>query len=161
MQVETAAEGATLDFYQQHHESHSYPRRFGGPLTMAGAVLLFGTKHLNSVNIGNTYPLSGIYCPRQIGQAEWGIEVNPKFCKMPVKRPLEIFLPLAHFEQFLINFLGFPLRKEKFLNYPKFAHTLKSVGWNNGLMDFYQGDIAKDLAADLAEAGSPISLKRS
>ena len=41
---------------------------------------------------------------------------------------------------------------------PRLANTLKRLG-ESGLEDFYRGQIARDIAADLQRAGSPLTLK--
>tara|TARA_R110002167_G_scaffold73942_28_gene207344 strand:- start:2246 stop:3826 length:1581 start_codon:yes stop_codon:yes gene_type:complete len=147
----SAAKGATLDFYQ-HHDS--IPARGGlAALTMAGAVAGWHKALELSQHWQSPIPLAELLSPA-IGQAEWGIEVTQSL-QDASEKTFEDLSPLANFEQFLIK--GHALKKGKILKLPKIAQTLSRLA-ESGLMDFYHGEIAKDLAADLAEAGSPITL---
>jgi gamma-glutamyltranspeptidase len=147
----TAVQKADLDFYsgQKHIETRG-PRAC---LNMAGAVA--GWK--KALDISHRWQpaleLEQLLSPA-IGQAEWGIEVTQSL-QNASEKTFDDLHKLDNFEQFLIK--GKSLRKGKILKLPKIAQTLKTLV-NNGLDDFYQGDIAKMLAEDLASVGSPIQL---
>lgn len=147
----TAVQKADLDFYsgQKHIETRG-PRAC---LNMAGAVS--GWKR--ALDISHSWQpaleLEQLLSPA-IGQAEWGIEVTQSL-QNASEKTFDDLHRLDNFEQFLIK--GKSLRKGKILKLPKIAQTLKTLV-NNGLDDFYQGDIAKMLAEDLASVGSPIQL---
>lgn len=51
---------------------------------------------------------------------------------------------------------GRPLKAGDILKQPALANTLKRLA-TNGLRDFYEGDVAADIVADLDAAGSPIT----
>jgi len=147
----TAAKRADLNFYAGQQEIESRGPR--ACLNMAGAVA--GWK--KALDISHSWQpalkLAQLLSPA-IGQAEWGIEVTQSLQNASEKTFDELHT-LAHFEQFLIK--GKSLRKGKILKLPKIAQTLKTLV-NNGLDDFYQGDIARMLAEDLCAVGSPIQL---
>jgi gamma-glutamyltranspeptidase len=147
----TAAQRANLDFYIGQKEIESRGPR--ACLNMAGAVA--GWK--KALDISHSWQpklsLEQLLSPA-IGQAEWGIEVTQSL-QNASEKTFDDLHKLDNFEQFLIK--GKSLRKGKILKLPKIAQTLKTLV-NNGLDDFYQGDIAKMLAEDLAAVGSPIQL---
>jgi len=147
----TAAKRADLDFYagQNHIESRG-PRAC---LNMAGAVAGWKKALDISHSWQSAIELEQLLSPA-IGQAEWGIEVTQSLQNASEKTFNDLHKSV-NFEQFLIK--GKSLRKGKILKLPKIAQTLKILV-NNGLDDFYHGDIAKMLAEDLALAGSPIQL---
>lgn len=146
-----AAQKANLDFYagQKNIESRG-PRAC---LNMAGAVS--GWK--KALDISHSWQpgleLEQLLSPA-IGQAQWGIEVTQSL-QHASEKTYDDLHTLEHFDQFLIK--GKRLRKGKILKLPKIAKTLKTLA-QNGLDDFYIGDIAKMLAEDLTAVGSPIQL---
>ena len=147
----TAAKAATTDFYQG---LDVIPSR--GPkaaLTMAGAVAGWQ----KALEISETWqpnrPLTELFSTA-ISQAQWGIEVTQSLSDASFKT----FDDLGHFtgfEQFLIQEKA--LKKGKIIKLPLLAKTLKMLA-ENGLQDFYQGEVASMLANDLQAAGSPIQL---
>jgi oxamate amidohydrolase len=147
----SAASAATIDFYSGFE---SIPTRGGlAAITMAGAVAGWHKALELSQNWQNPIPLAELLSPA-IGQAEWGIEVTQSL-QDASEKTFETLSPLANFEQFLIK--GKSLKKGKILKLPTIANTLTRLA-EKGLMDFYHGDLARDIAADLAQVGSPIAL---
>jgi gamma-glutamyltranspeptidase len=147
----TAAQNATLDYYQGMLR---IPTR--GPtaaLTMAGAVSGWHKALAISQEWQPNMTLSTLF-DNAINQAQWGIEVTQSMHEASVKTFDEL-ATMPHFAQFLIK--EKVLKKGKILKLPKLAKTLQLLA-KNGLQDFYQGEIASMLAADLAHAGSPIQL---
>jgi gamma-glutamyltranspeptidase/glutathione hydrolase len=147
----TAAQRADLDFYAGQKEIESRGGR--ACLNMAGAVSGWKKALDISHNWQPALALEQLLSPA-IGQAEWGIEVTQSL-QNASEKTFDELNKFDNFEQFLIQ--GKSLRKGKILKLPKIAQTLKILV-NNGLDDFYHGDIAKMLAEDLAIAGSPIQL---
>jgi gamma-glutamyltranspeptidase/glutathione hydrolase len=147
----TAAKAATADFYAGFD---TIPSR--GPkaaLTMAGAVAGWQ----KALEISSTWqpnrPLAELF-NTAINQAQWGVEVTQSLSDASYKT----FDELAHadgFEQFLIKDKA--LKKGKIIKLPLLAKTLKMLA-DNGLADFYHGEVASLLANDLQAAGSPITL---
>lgn len=147
----TAAKAANLDFYQAYDV---IPSRGGlAALSMAGAVAGWQKALEISQEWQKPISLLELLSPA-IGQAEWGIEVTQSL-QDASEKTFEDLSSVPHFEQFLIK--GKSLKKGKILKLPQIANTLSRLA-EHGLMDFYHGGIAKDLAADLAAAGSPIQL---
>ncbi len=147
----TAAGLANSDFYQG---LEAIPSRGGkAALTMAGAVAGWQKALEISANWQSPMPLQDLLATA-ISQANWGIEVTQSMSDASFKT----FDDLAgdeHFSQFLIK--GKALKKGKIVKLTKLANTLQRLA-DNGLSDFYHGDIARELAADLEAAGSPIRL---
>lgn len=147
----TAAKAATTDFYQG---LNAIPSR--GPkaaLTMAGAVAGWQKALDISATWQPNRPLTELFSTA-INQAQWGIEVTQSLSDASFKT----FDELSHgngFEQFLIKEKA--LKKGKIIKLPLLAKTLKMLA-ENGLHDFYQGEVASLLASDLQAAGSPIQL---
>ena len=147
----TAAQQANLSFYTGQKEIESRGPR--ACLNMAGAVAGWKKALDISHNWQPGLTLDQLLSPA-IGQAEWGIEVTQSLQNASEKTFDELH-KFDNFEQFLIK--GKRLKKGKILKLPKLAQTLKTLV-NNGLDDFYQGEIAQLLAEDLADVGSPIQL---
>ncbi|MFW8591346.1 gamma-glutamyltransferase family protein [Glaciecola sp. 2405UD65-10] len=147
----TAAQNANLDFYAG--ESAIPSRGAKAALTMAGAVSGWKKALEISAQWQSNLPLEELL-DTAINQAQWGIEVTQSLSDASFKT----FDEMANnpgFEQFLIKEKA--LKKGKVIKLPLIAKTLKTLA-KNGLDDFYQGEIAKQLAHDLQQAGSPIQL---
>ena len=148
-----AAGKADIPFYRGQGYSEIPTRGPLAALTAAGAV-------------------SGWQEALRIGQADWG-------GSMPLERLLEeaVFLAedgiavtrtqaenTAAKQPELMDAPGFaaayleadaPPREGARFRQPRLAETLKSLG-RTGLDDFYRGDLAQAIAADLARTGSPL-----
>ncbi|NVK57255.1 MAG: gamma-glutamyltransferase [Alteromonadaceae bacterium] len=147
----TAALGATREFY---HGDSAIPSRGGkAALTMAGAVAGWQKALQISADWQPAMPVAELL-ERAISQANWGIEVTQSLSDASLKTFDELAQD-SHFAQFLIK--GKALKKGKIVKLTKLAATLQHLA-DNGLDDFYRGEIATKLAADLAAAGSPITL---
>ena len=144
-----AAQQANSDFYRGL--SHIPARGGKAALTMAGAVAGWAKALEISQSWQHPIALAELLAPA-IGQAQWGIEVTQSL-QDASEKTFEQLSQFAHFEQFLIK--GKALKKGKILKLPAIADTLNTLA-QNGLMDFYQGEIAQLLADDLKAAGSPI-----
>ncbi len=147
----TAAQKADLDYY---NGLNAIPSR--GPkaaLTMAGAVAGWQKALEISAKWQPNKPLSELL-DTAINQAQWGIEVTQSLHDASVKT-FEELSAQAPFQQFLIK--GKILKKGKIVKLPLIADTLKTLV-KNGLDDFYNGEIAQQLAKDLGDVGSPIQL---
>ncbi|RDV27523.1 gamma-glutamyltransferase [Alteromonas aestuariivivens] len=148
----TAASGATPEFYAGHS---AIPSRGGkAALTMAGAVAGWQ----KALDISHQWqpgiPLTELL-DTAISQANWGIEVTTSLSDASFKT-FEELGSAANFAPFLIK--GKPLKKGKIVKLTQLSATLQQLA-HAGLSDFYQGDIAQQLANDLADAGSPITLE--
>ena len=145
-----ASKNATLDAYKGYE---SIPERGGkAALSMAGAVSGWKLALEHSATWQTPMPLSSLLDTAR-RQAEWGIEVTQSLSDASFKTFGDLGGDEA-FSQFLIKERA--LKKGKVIKLPKLANTFKLLA-NNGLDDFYHGEIADMLAADLAAAGSPIT----
>lgn len=122
-------------------------------LTMAGAVSGWKKALEISQQWQTNLPLSTLF-DSAINQANWGIEVTQSMSAASFKTfdDLSVY---PEFAQFLIK--DKPLKKGKILKLKTLSKTLSKLA-ENGLDDFYHGEIAALLAQDLAKAGSPITL---
>lgn len=146
----TASSHATPAFYQ---DQAAIPQRGGkAALTMAGAVAGWQKALDISKHWQKPIALAELLSPA-IGQAEWGIEVTQSL-QDASEKTFDTLAGFNNFEQFLIK--GKALKKGKILKLPAIAKTLSTLA-QNGLMDFYHGEIAKSLIQDLAAVESPIT----
>jgi gamma-glutamyltranspeptidase/glutathione hydrolase len=128
---------------------------FRGPLaaiTTAGTVSGWAQVLAET---GSTLPLETLLSAA-INYAEHGVEVTKSGAAAAASKDSE----LAGFAGYDSVFRpdGHPLREGDTLSQPALAQTLARLV-DNGLQDFYTGSIAKDLAEDLAAAGSPLTAK--
>ncbi|MGJ8645617.1 MAG: gamma-glutamyltransferase family protein [Marinomonas colpomeniae] len=149
-----AAQGATLDFYK-NSGCESIPTRGGkAALTMAGAVAGWQEALSISETWQSPLPLSGLL-EDAIQFAENGSAVTQTY----VDASNKVFDDLADVQGFSV-FLkdGIVYQKDDNLILSALGKTLKRLT-ENGLDDFYHGEIAQELAKDLETAGSPIRLE--
>lgn len=147
-----AAANANMDFYAG---LDAIPSRGGkAALTMAGAVAGWKKALELSATWQSAIPLNELL-DTAISQANWGIEVTQSLSDASFKT-FDDLAAQPEFAQFLIK--GKALKKGKIVKLPLIAETLQRLA-DAGLDDFYTGDIAHQLAADLQEVGSPIRLQ--
>ncbi|MBB4284957.1 gamma-glutamyltransferase family protein [Roseospira goensis] len=149
-----AAGRATAAFYHAEGHHRIPPRGPLGALTVAGAVS--GWAEALAVSHawgGRPVPLARLLEPA-VRQARDGVVVTRS----------QAALTAAKWEE-LSDQPGFPETyapdgppaEGAVLRYPALAVTLEHLG-RTGLDDFYRGDLARTLAAGLAESGSPLTL---
>lgn len=148
-----AAEMADLDFYS---DEKALPSRGGrAALTVAGAVagwqhaLSWAEEHLN------VKPDLHALFADAIKFAEEGVEITESLANASKSKLKELLVVDGYEEVFLENFD--PLQKGDLFKQPGQAKLLTQLA-ENGLQDFYQGEIAEKIAETLAVAGSPIRL---
>ncbi|MGQ8366735.1 gamma-glutamyltransferase family protein [Glaciecola sp. 1036] len=146
-----AAQLASLDYYAQEQQIPS--RGPKAALTMAGAVAGWQKALDISANWQSSLPLKTLL-QGAITQASEGIEVTQSMEDASVKT-FEDLSGNVHFSQFLNK--GKVLKKGDTVVLATLASTLSRLA-EVGLDDFYQGEIAQQLANDLTKAGSPIRL---
>jgi len=146
-----AAANANLDFYKGLSNIPS--RGAKAALTMAGAVSGWQKALEISAQWQDELPLEELL-DTAINQAQWGIEVTQSLSDASFKT-FDEMAQNPGFEQFLIKEKA--LKKGKVIKLPLLAKTLKILA-QNGLQDFYHGELAEMLAKDLSKAGSPIQL---
>ncbi|PYF82311.1 gamma-glutamyltranspeptidase/glutathione hydrolase [Marinomonas alcarazii] len=147
-----AAQLATLDFYKGYD---SIPARNGkAAVTMAGAVAGWQEALAVSQEWQANLPLSTLLSDA-IELAKNGSKVTKTYVDASKKTQLDLLSVQGFADCFLKN--GGIYEQGENLTLPALAHTLEQLA-DNGLNDFYQGDIAARLAKDLAMAESPIRL---
>ena len=149
-----AAAAATPEFYKGKGLSAIPPR---GPLaanTVAGT--LSGWAEVIAINqeMGGKLPLS-----RLVEDAVWSAENGFAVTATQQELTETKFAELKDSPGFVDTFLlGGKLPKEgQLMKLPALGATLKRLG-HHGPMDFYTGALAKEIAADLARCGSPVTL---
>lgn len=151
----TAGANLSTDFYRER-KLDSIPVR--GPLagnTMAGTISGWQTAHDISASWNGKLPLGRLLADA-IYYAEAGIPVTQsQFASTSAK--LE---ELAGQPGFATTFLadGQPPATGSRFTQPRLGNTLRTLA-EQGLDSFYRGDLAQTIAADLAEAGLPITLQ--
>ncbi|WP_341911238.1 gamma-glutamyltransferase family protein [Ferrovibrio terrae] len=148
-----AAMAATPELYKSRGLS-SIPWR--GPLaanTVAATVSGWGEALRVSGELGGTLPLS-----RLVADAVWHAEHGFAVTQSQHDLTTEKMPELKDAPGFAARFLpgGAPPAERSLMTLPAMAATLKRIG-AAGTEDFYRGALAKQIAADLAKAGSPVT----
>jgi gamma-glutamyltranspeptidase/glutathione hydrolase len=148
-----AAIAATPDLYRSKGLS-SIPWR--GPLaanTVAATVSGWSEALKLSAELGGKLPLS-----RLVQEAVWHAENGFAVTQSQHDLTAEKMPELKDAPGFAARFLpgGRPPAVRSLMKLPALGATLKSIG-DRGAEDFYRGDLAKRIAADLAKAGSPLT----
>jgi gamma-glutamyltranspeptidase len=148
-----AAAKATPDLYKAQGLS-SIPWR--GPLaanTVAATVSGWGEALKLSAELGGQLPLS-----RLVQDAAWhaenGFAVTQSQHDLTTAKLPELKDVPGFAARFLPN--GKPPAERSLMKLPALGATLKVIG-AKGTEDFYRGDLARRIAADLARIGSPVS----
>jgi gamma-glutamyltranspeptidase/glutathione hydrolase len=146
-----AAQGATRDLYAGRD---AIPWR--GPLaanTVAGTLSGWGEALALSREIGGTMPLA-----RLVEDAAWyaenGFPVTASQAELTASKQPELRDAPGFAETFLIG--GRLPREGELMRLPALGRTLRRLG-TAGVEDFYRGELARSVAADLAASGSPVA----
>jgi gamma-glutamyltranspeptidase len=151
----TAGAAVSRDFYL-NRKMDSIPVR--GPLaanTMAGTVGGWQEALKISASWGGSLPLARLL-EDAIHYAESGIPVTPSQYASTAAKLGELAGQPGFSETFLVNG-SVPAAGSRFMQ-QRMGKTLRML-LEQGLDSFYRGDLARMIAADLAEAGSPITLQ--
>ena len=150
-----AATGATL---QRYREAGLDAVPWRGPLaanTVAGTLSGWEAALQISRLWGGRLPLQRLLA-EALGQARDGFAVSDSLTNMVTAKAAELQAISGFADVFLPS--GKPVPAGSILKQPALAGTLERLA-SAGLADFYQGDLARAYAADLAQFGSPISLQ--
>lgn len=146
------AAALNIDIESYRQQADELPESGGNAaLTMAGTIA--GWQQALTLNAGN-HTLSSLLKPA-IDAAEQGIDITQSLVDASEKT----FSRLSHLSAFAERFLnqGEVLKVgEKLTNQP-LADTFKHLA-KVGLDDFYRGELAQQMADELIEAGSPLTL---
>jgi len=148
-----AAAAATPDLYRGHGLD-AIPWR--GPLaanTVAATVSGWGEALKLSAELGGRLPLA-----RLLEEAVWHGETGFPVTASQEELTSEKLSGLQDAPGFAAAFLpgGRPPREGSVMKLPALAATLRQIGVH-GPEDFYRGDLARRIAADLATIGSPVA----
>lgn len=150
----TAAERATIEFYRDQGFDRIPPRGPLAALTVAGAVSGWERALTISAHLGGRLPLSRIF-EEAIVLAREGIAVTDTLHETAAAKLPELEALPGFSESFFVG--AQPPRPGQRLRFPRLAASLDHLG-RRGLDDFYRGDMARSLAADLDAVGSPVAL---
>lgn len=149
-----SAAAASLESYAQRGVKGSIPFRGGvAALTVAGTISGWGAAHALAREWGGKLPLTRLL-EDAIWYAREGIPVTHSQRAATAAKRDEIRAIPGFAETFLVNGEA-PASFSRFRQ-PRLAATLARIA-EHGTDDFYRGALAKQLAAELAAVGSPLS----
>jgi gamma-glutamyltranspeptidase/glutathione hydrolase len=148
-----AGANATIPFYRDHGHDEIPTRGPLAALTVPGAVSGWMLALEAARAFGGRIPLPDLMADA-IGHARTGYQVSRSKARLSEEK----FSELVHAPGFAAIFLpdGKPPKQGATLTQPALAATLEHLG-HAGLADFYRGDVAREIAADLARIGSPVT----
>jgi gamma-glutamyltranspeptidase/glutathione hydrolase len=152
-----ASGGAGKLATRERYEAKGYdavPSRGGdAALTVAGAVSGWNLLHEISTALGGRLSRRDLLGDA-IGRAREGFAVSRSQARL-TREHLDELLPVFGFAgQFLVD--GKAPAEGDVIRQERLADTLDQLA-HAGFADFYRGDIAAEIAADLEEAGSPVT----
>jgi gamma-glutamyltranspeptidase/glutathione hydrolase len=143
---------ATLQRYRASGYDRVPPRGPDAALTVAGAVAGWGLAHDYARSLGGKLPLD-VLLADAIRHAREGVPVSQSEGRYVLKEPEALFAAPGFAGVFLEEgkrMAAGALRRNSAL-----ATTLEQVA-HAGVEDFYRGDIAREIAADLERIGAPV-----
>lgn len=148
-----SAAAASLEAYKSQGMSDRIPFRGGvAALTVAGTVGGWGLAHQVSRAIGGRLPLSRLLADA-IWYAEQGVPVTASQALSTQTKLVEL-APISGFaDTFLVD--GQTPLVGSLFKQPRVAATLKRLT-KRGTDDFYRGGLAKQIAYELEQLGSPL-----
>ena len=148
-----AAMKADPDFYRSQGCSEIPSRGPLSALTVAGAVSGWDAALMASRDLGGTMTLDRLF-EDAIHHADHGIAVTRNLAGNIRDKVSELDGIHGFSEVYLPG--GNPLPEASLLKQPRIAATLQGLS-RTGLDDFYRGQLARSIVADLSRAGSPVS----
>ena len=150
-----AARLADSDFYKAHGVSDAIPARGGlAALTVAGTIAGWDAARALAQQAGGRLPLNRLLADA-IHHAREGIVITDSMAAFTASKRAELVDIAGFADVFLPQ--GRAPDAGDVLHQPRLADTLDQLS-RAGLRDFYEGDIARALAADMEAAGSPVRL---
>jgi len=150
-----SAAAATRDWYKERGCTAIPGRGPMAALTVAGTVDGWDkAQNLSRRQYGGRLPMSRLL-QDAIRYAWEGVPVSQTLHENTKKKRIELQDVPGFAEVYLPN--GAPLAVGSKFRQPRVADTLARLS-QAGLSDFYRGDIARSMAADLEKAGSPLRL---
>jgi gamma-glutamyltranspeptidase/glutathione hydrolase len=149
-----SASAATLEGYARRGVTGSIPFRGGvAALTVAGTVSGWGAAHALAGEWGGRLPLSRLL-EDAIWYAREGIPVTHSQWACTTAKRAELS-PVAGFADTFLTEGEVPQAGSLFMQ-PRLAATLSRLA-ARGTDDFYRGELAREIAAELAALGSPLT----
>jgi gamma-glutamyltranspeptidase/glutathione hydrolase len=144
---------ATIARYRKAGHDVIPPRGPEAALTVAGAVSTWGLAAEAAAAMGGRIPRAELLADA-IARAREGIAVSPSQVRMTAKNGAEI----KDVPGFAATFLpgGKVAAEGTRMALPRLADSLDRIA-HAGYGDFYRGDVAAEIAADLAALGSPVT----
>jgi oxamate amidohydrolase len=150
-----AAQAASIAWYAERGVRGSIPFRGGiAASTVAGTISGWGLAHELARELGGRLPLSRLLADA-IHYGKTGIPVTRSQHVNTAAKRAELE-PQPGFAGAFLPGGDVPATGARFLQ-PRLAATLEQLA-RAGLGDFYRGELARSIAADLAAAGSPVTL---
>ncbi|MBX9709851.1 MAG: gamma-glutamyltransferase family protein [Xanthobacteraceae bacterium] len=149
-----AARAASVEFYTSKGLSRIPERGPFAANTVAGTLSGWAEAHAIAREIGGKLPLSRLL-EDAVWSAENGFAVTASQQELTETKFAELKDSPGFANTFLLD--GKLPREGQIMKLKALGATLKRIG-KHGPMDFYRGDLAKDVAADLAHCGSPVTL---
>lgn len=149
----SAGEKATAQFYRDAGYDEIPARGPLAALTVPGAVAAWILAAEAAKAAGGRLPLDVLLAPA-ILRARDGYAVTRSQTRLTVEKYAELETAPGFLQAFLVD--GKPPEAGVRLKQAKFADTLEHLS-HAGLDDFYRGDVGREIAADLARIGSPVT----
>ncbi|MEQ1773577.1 MAG: gamma-glutamyltransferase family protein [Burkholderiales bacterium] len=151
-----AARAASLDWYRERGITDTIPFRGGvAANTVAGTISGWGAAHaLSRHALGGRLPLTRLL-EEAIHYAEYGMVVTRSQSATTASKLSDLAQQAGFAQTFLIDGAA-PPDGSVFMQ-PRMAATLRRIA-RKGTDDFYRGELARAMARDLAQIGSPLAL---
>lgn len=159
-----AGEKATIDFYQQQGYNKIPPRGYLAANTVPGVISGWEEAHKYAeATIGNYLTWHQLF-DAAIKYAEAGFPVSlnqERWTKLSIDDKERELFNLQRFSRFVQTYLksnGEPYQVGEIFKQPQLADTLKVIA-AKGAKEFYQGEIASNIIADIQANGGILTLK--
>jgi gamma-glutamyltranspeptidase len=154
--IEACGPAGSLATIKRYRDKGYDALPFRGPdaaITVAGAVGGWGAALAYSKSLGGKLPVS-VLLADAIRFAKEGYEVSPSELRTRPNEPDALNAAPNFLATF--GFDGKPPKKGDIRRVPALAATLDQLA-GAGLDDFYRGDVAREIAADLETIGAPVT----
>ncbi|MGD0639501.1 MAG: gamma-glutamyltransferase [Roseiarcus sp.] len=148
-----AGESATIANYRAHEFAAIPARGAMAALTVPGAVGGWMAALDLSKALGGRLPLDMLLAPAE-RHARAGYPVSASETRFDPTSDAALIAAPGFAESFLID--GKPAKAGAMRRSPRLADTLAQLA-HAGLADFYRGDVAREIAADLERIGAPVT----
>ena len=148
-----AGSGATIRAYRDKGHDAVPTRGPDAALTVAGALSGWNTAYELSQSLGGRLDRPTLLA-NAIAHAQNGIAVTRSQARLTAEHHAVLSAQPGFAEIFLVD--GKPPETGAVLRQERLADTLDHLA-RAGFLDFYQGDVASEIASDLARIGAPVT----